>query len=632
MEVGNSKIKKEEVHNNKETRTEESKTEHAAKLSIKTINKISKSICKIIYDDKKYCGGTGFFMLLNDNSKYLITNYHVISKEEIYNNINIELYNHIKIKLDLKILNYKFYEELDITMIDINDIKDIIKNVEFLDYDKNYLKGYEQYINIKLFMLQYPNNDIEVSTGRITEISENKYGFKHNIDTEFGSSGSPIILYKSLKVIGIHKKGDLHEPINYGTFIGEIFKDNIIKDKNDKIKTIKESNNDIIIDSNLNKVNNNEINNINNINSTKNNNINFIKKNSNKIQKALNPSKDNKNIKDIQSNDDKNKNNNFNNYNNNKDNITVDIIIEKLLNVRAFKPGKQVDISENEIKYILDISLNNLKEQKSLLEIETPIQVVGTLNGQYYDLLRIFEHCGYPGDINYLFLGSYVDYGKQSIETMLLLLCYQVKYPTKIFLLRGKEESSVRNRIFGFYEECKRRYNLRIWRSFTELFNYLPFAAIIDDKIFCVHGGLSPELKGPKDIMNIIRPTEIPDKGLLYDLIYSNPDIEVDEYDVNKQENLYNNIDVEDDMGIIFGEKVVDEFLKRNDLDIVIRGGDDPLDDGYEFFSKDRKLISIFSAPNYRGEYDNSAGILLIDENLTISFKVLRPVENLNNN
>ena len=251
---------------------------------------------------------------------------------------------------------------------------------------------------------------------------------------------------------------------------------------------------------------------------------------------------------------------------------------------------------------------------------------------QYYDLLRIFVHCGYPGDKNYLFLGSYVDIGKQSIETMLLLLCYQVKYPTKIFLLRGKEESSVRNRIFGFYEECKRRYNLRIWRSFTELFNYLPLAAIIDDKIFCVHGGLSPELKGPKDIMNIIRPTEIPDKGLLYDLIYSNPDIEVDEYDVNKQENLYNNIDVEDDMGIIFGEKVVDEFLKRNDLDIVIRGGDDPLDDGYEFFSKDRKLISIFSAPNYRGEYDNSAGILLIDENLTISFKVLRPVENLNNN
>ena len=124
--------------------------------------------------------------------------------------------------------------------------------------------------------------------------------------------------------------------------------------------------------------------------------------------------------------------------------------------------------------------------------------------------------------------------------------------------------------------------------------------------------------------MNIIRPTEIPDKGLLYDLIYSNPDIEVDEYDVNKQENLYNNIDVEDDMGIIFGEKVVDEFLKRNDLDLVIRGGDDPLDDGYEFFSKDRKLISIFSAPNYQGEYDNYAGILLIDENLTISIKVLK--------
>ena len=354
-------------------------------------------------------------------------------------------------------------------------------------------------------------------------------------------------------------------------------------------------------------------------------NENKIIENNNNIQNVLNSFKDDEKMKTIHFNDDKKENNNFNN---NRDNINVDMIIEKFLTVSGHKPGKQVDILENEIKYILDISLINLKKQKSLLEIEAPIQVVGNLNGQYYDLLRIFEHYGYPGDKNYLFLGSYVDYSKQSIETMLLLLCYQLKYPTKIFLLRGKEESLARNRYFGFYDECKRRYNVRIWRSFTELFNYLPIAAIIDEKIFCVHGGLSPDLKEPKDIMNIIRPTEIPDNGLLCDLIYSNPDNEVDEYDINKPENLYNNID---DMGVSFGEKVVDEFLKRNDLDLIIRGGDKPLDDGYEFFFN-RKLVSIFSAPNYRGEFDNSAGILLIDENLTGSFRVLKPVENLNNN
>ena len=296
--------------------------------------------------------------------------------------------------------------------------------------------------------------------------------------------------------------------------------------------------------------------------------------------------------------------------------MNVDAIIEKLLSVRGNKPGKQVDLKEDEIKFLIDKSLQIIKDQKMLVELVAPLHVCGDIHGQYYDLLRIFEHCGYPGEYNYLFLGDYVDRGKQSLETVCLLLCYKIKYPLKVTLLRGNHESSVTNRIYGFYDECKRRYNVRIWRSFTDLFNYLPVAAIIDEKILCMHGGLSPELKNIQNIQDISRPTDIPDTGLLCDLLWSDPDKDVLEYDENDR-----------GVSVIFGEKIVQDFNKKNDLDLIIRAHQ-VVDDGYEFFAQ-RQLITIFSAPNYCGEFDNSAGIMIIDESLTCSLKVLRPVENL---
>ena len=296
--------------------------------------------------------------------------------------------------------------------------------------------------------------------------------------------------------------------------------------------------------------------------------------------------------------------------------MNVDSIIEKLLSVRGNKPGKQVDLKEEEIKFLIDKSCQIIKEQKMLVELEAPLHVCGDIHGQYYDLLRIFEHCGYPGEYNYLFLGDYVDRGKQSLETICLLLCYKIKYPEKVTLLRGNHESSVTNRIYGFYDECKRRYNVKLWKSFTDLFNFLPVAAIIDDKILCMHGGLSPDLKSIQNIQNISRPTDIPDTGLLCDLLWSDPDKDVVDYDENDR-----------GVSVIFGEKVVMDFNKKNDLDLIIRAHQ-VVDDGYEFFAN-RQLITIFSAPNYCGEFDNSAGIMIIDDSLTCSLKVLRPVENL---
>ena len=136
--------------------------------------------------------------------------------------------------------------------------------------------------------------------------------------------------------------------------------------------------------------------------------------------------------------------------------------------------------------------------------METPITVCGDTHGQYPDLLRLFDLGGYPPETNYLFLGDYVDRGEQSIETICLLLAYKIKYEENFFILRGNHECGTINRIYGFYDECKRRYSIKIWKNFVDLFNCLPIAASIDDKIFLVHGGLSPELKTINEIKKLL--------------------------------------------------------------------------------------------------------------------------------
>ena len=113
-------------------------------------------------------------------------------------------------------------------------------------------------------------------------------------------------------------------------------------------------------------------------------------------------------------------------------------------------------------------------------------------------------------------MGDYVDRGKQSLETICLLLAYKIKHPENFFLLRGNHESASINRIYGFYDECKRRYSINLWKTFTDCFNCLPVAALIDDKIICMHGGLSPDLTSVDQIKHIIRPTDVPDTGKIF--------------------------------------------------------------------------------------------------------------------
>ncbi|GFZ01328.1 Calcineurin-like metallo-phosphoesterase superfamily protein [Actinidia rufa] len=271
------------------------------------------------------------------------------------------------------------------------------------------------------------------------------------------------------------------------------------------------------------------------------------------------------------------------------DESVLDDIIQRLLDAKNGRVPKQVHLTEAEIRNLCVASKEIFLSQPNLLELEAPIKICGDVHGQFSDLLRLFELGGYPPEANYLFLGDYVDRGKQSIETICLLLAYKIKYKENFFLLRGNHECASINRIYGFYDECKRRFNVRIWRTFTDCFNTLPVAALIDEKILCMHGGLSPELRNLDQIRNLARPADVPDQGLLCDLLWADPDKDMEGWGENDR-----------GVSFTFGADTVAEFLQKHDLDLICRAHQ-VVEDGYEFFAK-RQLVTIFSAPNYCGE------------------------------
>ncbi|POW11351.1 hypothetical protein PSTT_05339 [Puccinia striiformis] len=278
----------------------------------------------------------------------------------------------------------------------------------------------------------------------------------------------------------------------------------------------------------------------------------------------------------------------------------IDEFINRLLDVGySTKVTKSVCLKNSEITAISLAAREVLLSQPTLIELSPPVKIVGDVHGQYSDLIRLFEMCGFPPMANYLFLGDYVDRGKQSLETILLLLCYKIKYPENFFLLRGNHECANVTRVYGFYDECKRRCNIKIWKTFIDVFNCLPISAVVASKIFCVHGGLSPSLSSMDDIRRIQRPTDVPDFGLLNDLLWSDPSDTATDWEDNERGVSY-----------CFGKSVIAEFLTRYDFDLICRAHM-VVEDGYEFWNE-RTLVTIFSAPNYCGEFDNFGAVMSV--------------------
>lgn len=295
----------------------------------------------------------------------------------------------------------------------------------------------------------------------------------------------------------------------------------------------------------------------------------------------------------------------------------INTIINKLLKFN--RTLQYVDLTESEILFVMETVYPIIAKEPTLLKLDPPMLICGDIHGQYSDLLQLFKLGGLPSSSRYLFLGDYVDRGDNSIEVCMLLMCYKILHPNNIFMIRGNHECESVNRMYGFYDECKNRYSSIIWKKINACLMYLPVAATIDKNIFCIHGGLSPRLKFVEQINTLQRGHKIPSDGILCDVTWSDPCF--DESQVEKW--------VPSDRGVSFtyNGDAVKEFCKTNGFDLICRAHQ-VVETGYKF-SYGRKLVTVFSAPNYCKSYGNSAAMLKVEEDLTCSFIILKPVSSI---
>merc|ERR1719383_173475 len=193
-------------------------------------------------------------------------------------------------------------------------------------------------------------------------------------------------------------------------------------------------------------------------------------------------------------------------------------------------------------------------------------------------------------------MGDYVDRGYDSVECFTLLLCLKLLFPSRIHLLRGNHESASVTKIYGFYDECRRKYDPQIFQLFCEVFDFLPLAATVDKKLFCVHGGLDPSIHSLEQIADLRRGDDVPHEGPICGLLWSDPKSK-DGYDVSPR-----------GAGSMWGPDVTQKFLNRNKLEKIVRAHQ-LSDKGYTY-SHESCVLTIFSAPNYCSRCGNMGAIM----------------------
>jgi len=268
--------------------------------------------------------------------------------------------------------------------------------------------------------------------------------------------------------------------------------------------------------------------------------------------------------------------------------------------------------SEADAERICSMAAEVLMEEPNVIQMPPPVTIVGDIHGQYYDLLELFHVGGALPDVNYVFMGDYVDRGFHSLESLLLLLCLKVRYPKRLSLIRGNHESRQITQVYGFYDECIRKYGgTNVWRACTDAFDCLPLSTVIAEKVFCVHAGLSPSLKSMTDITQLQRRQEMPREGLMADLMWSDPS-EIEGYALSER-----------GAGYLFGADVVKEFTQHNSFDLITRSHQLIMEGYKEKF--DGTLVTVWSAPNYCYRCGNVAAILELDDTgLQRSYKIFQ--------
>lgn len=321
-------------------------------------------------------------------------------------------------------------------------------------------------------------------------------------------------------------------------------------------------------------------------------------------------------------------------------------VIEQLCQPATWQPDPDPDrflLHSVEVATLCDMTLEVLKKTDMVIKVRAPVKVYGDIHGQYLDLMRLFARYKAPtdgegGDIesmDYLFLGDFVDRGSFSLETVCLLFALKCKYPGQIHLIRGNHEDRTINAIYGFRDECRRRLREdpddpnSCWTKFNAAFDWLPCAAVIEDRILCLHGGVGGSLNTVADIAAMTRPLQVaqipstPYEQRVTDLLWSDPS----DSDAVPGVTLNETRDPDGTGRIVkYGPDRVLQFLEMNTpLSMIIRAHECVMD-GFERFANGR-LITVFSATDYCGHHKNAGALLFVRRDLTIVPKLIYPVE-----
>lgn len=283
-------------------------------------------------------------------------------------------------------------------------------------------------------------------------------------------------------------------------------------------------------------------------------------------------------------------------------------IIYNIILSRSGKPQRERSLpSQNLAMQLLGKAQYVLEQDPILLKLTGQYVVVGDIHGNIDDLLRIFEKYGYPPSTKYLFLGDYVDRGDYSTEVLLLLYALKIKFKNQIYLLRGNHEADQIASMYGFRTECFKRLNKNCYNKVIETFKQMPIAAVLNHKIFCVHGGIPRKLNAVDDLMKIEKARNPPLRSITSDILWSDPEPKVDLFKPSSR-----------GIGNLFGVKPLLKFLSSNNLEMVIRSHES-CEKGFDYpFSRKQEgaksCLTIFSTTNYCDEANQGAVALVSPE------------------
>jgi diadenosine tetraphosphatase ApaH/serine/threonine PP2A family protein phosphatase len=272
-------------------------------------------------------------------------------------------------------------------------------------------------------------------------------------------------------------------------------------------------------------------------------------------------------------------------------------------------------ISKGDAFMLIARASEHFQSEPTVLALSGEFTVVGDLHGSLFSMLRIFSKIGYPPGQRFLFLGDYVDRGEYSSEVIFTLFALKVLYPDRIFLLRGNHECRSLTGLYGFRKDCEAALGRQVYDAVADSFLGLPIAAVLNRRIFCVHGGFSPAFKSRDDVFKVMKPIEDPVVGTESDLLWSDFEAYVEDF----EENLARG------SGYVYGRKDTSEFLRRCEFDTIIRSHQ-TVDDGIRWdFGILGGCLTVFSAVDYMGLV-NDGGIAVVAEDGTIQTEVFHPL------